>query len=51
MKGNFWRKIFRKGYNAQGYHSAQYNGTMAKTDWHTNRSKLKRYLDMIFKEL
>lgn len=21
MKGNFWRKIFRKGYNAHGYHS------------------------------
>ena len=32
MKGNFWRKIFRKGYNGHGYHSAQLNGTMSKQD-------------------
>ena len=45
MKGNFWRKIFRKGYNAHGYHSAQYNGKMAKTDGNTSRTRLNRLMD------
>lgn len=41
MKGNFWRKIFRSGYDTK---SARYNGYMAKTDANTSRSKLKRFL-------
>ena len=40
MKGNFWRKIFRKGYNTK---DARYNGYCAKTDANTSRSKLKRF--------
>ena len=40
MKGNFWRKIFRKGYDTK---DARYNGYCAKTDANTSRSKLKRF--------
>lgn len=47
MKGNFWRKTFRKGYDTKDH---RYNGWMAKTDAHTSRSKLKRFLDKIFQE-
>ena len=49
QKGNQWRRLFRKGYNAnypKGM-AAKYNGTMAKTDAHTNKQKLKRYLDNV----
>lgn len=51
MKGNFWRKIFRKGYNANYPHgdAARSNGNLAKTDAKTTRSKLKRFLDKVFK--
>lgn len=41
MKGNFWRKIFRKGYDTK---DAVRNGYLAKTDAGTSRSKLKRFL-------
>jgi len=48
MKGNFWRRIFRKGYGGgHGGTAAHYNGTMAKTDAKTNRAKLKKFLDSI----
>lgn len=47
MKGNFWHKIFRKGYDTK---DSRYNGWMAKTDAKTTRSKLKRFLDKMFKE-
>ena len=48
MKGNFWRKIFRKGYNSHGGgHAARYNGKMAKTDVKTSRARLKRFLDKL----
>lgn len=47
MKGNFWRKIFRKGYNAHGYHSAQYNGTMSKQDARSSRARTNRLMDEI----
>ena len=47
MKGNFWRKIFRKGYNAHGYHSAQYNGTMSKQDARSSRVRINRLMDEI----
>ena len=51
MKGNFWHKIFRKGYNADYPHgnAAKCNGRLAKTDAKTTRSKLKRFLDKVFK--
>ena len=50
MKGNFWRKIFRKGYNAEYPHgnAARSNGNLAKTDAKTTRSKLKRFLGKRF---
>lgn len=44
MKGNFWRKIFRKGYDTK---DSRYNGWMAKTDAHTSRTKLKQYLNKL----
>lgn len=47
MKGNFWRKIFRKGYDTK---DARYNGYYAKTDAKTSRSKLKRFLYKIDEE-
>ena len=47
IKGNFWRKIFRRGYNASGKGSAQYNGVMAKTDSNSSRAKLDRYLKTV----
>lgn len=51
MKGNFWKKAFRKGYDAQGGgFAARYNGKMAKTDFKTTRAKLKRFLDNLLKE-
>lgn len=37
MKGNFWRKIFRKGYDSKDY---RYNGNMAKTDAHTSSGEV-----------
>lgn len=51
MKGNFWHKIFRKGYNTEYPHgdAARSNGWLAKTDAKTTRSKLKRFLDIVFK--
>ena len=51
MKGNYWRKLFRKGYNANYPHgnAAKYNGKLAKTDANTTRSKLKKFLDKIYK--
>lgn len=46
MKGNFWKKIFRTGYNIHGGgYAARYNGKMAKTDTKTTRARLKRFLD------
>ena len=50
MKGNFWHKLFRKGYNANypKGDAAKANGWMAKTDAKATRSKLKRFLDKIF---
>ena len=45
MKGNFWHKIFRKGYNSKDH---RYNGNMAKTDAHTSRTKLKNFLRRMF---
>lgn len=44
MKGNFWRKLFRSGYDTN---SRYYNGKMAKTDGNTSRTKLKKYLNNI----
>ena len=44
MKGNFWHKIFRKGYNSQDY---RYNGHNAKTDAKSTRTKLNRFLDKL----
>ena len=49
LKGNFWHKIFRKGYNAnypKGY-AAKSNGWLAKTDARTSRTKLKQYLNKL----
>ena len=49
MKGGFWKKITRKGYNMSGGgFASHYNGKMAKTDCKTTRAKIKRYLDKIF---
>lgn len=46
MKGNFWKKIFRSGYNVHGGgHAARYNGKMAKTDSKTTRTRLNKFLD------
>ena len=44
--GNFWRKIFRSGYNASypKGSAARSNGWCAKTDAKTTRTKLKNYL-------
>lgn len=42
MKGNLWRKIFRKGYDTK---DARYNGHCAKTDANTSRTKLKRFFN------
>ena len=52
MKGNFWRKIFRKGYNANypKGDAAKSNGWLAKTDARATRSKLKRFLNKLFLE-
>ena len=50
MKGNFWSKIFRKGYCFEGYHSKEYNGKMAKTDAKTIRTKLNNFLNRIKNE-
>ena len=52
MKGNFWHKIFRKGYNANypKGDAARSNGWLAKTDARTTRSKLKRFLNKLFLE-
>ena len=49
FKGNLWRRLFRNGYNASNPKgtAAKYNGTMAKTDAHTNKSKLRKFLNMI----
>ena len=47
MKGNFWRKIFRKGYNGHGYHSAQLNGTMSKQDATASRARMNKLMDKI----
>ena len=47
MKGNFWRKIFRKGYNGHGYHSAQFNGTMSKQDATASRARMNKLMDKI----
>lgn len=44
MKGNLWRKIFRKGYDTK---DARYNGHCAKTDANTSRTKLKRFFSRI----
>lgn len=40
MKGNFWRKIFRKGWNSK---DAIYNGWNAKHDGKSTRTKLKNW--------
>jgi len=47
MKGNWWHKLFRKGYDS---HDAQYNGHIAKTDAKSTRTKLKNYLKRISEE-
>lgn len=48
MKGNFWHKFFRRGYNAHGGGSAaRYNGKSAKTDANTTRTRLNKLLDKI----
>lgn len=47
VKGNFWRKIFRCGYNSK---SAVYNGYMAKTDAKTTRTQLKNFLNRFYNE-
>ena len=47
MKGNFWRKLFRKGYNGHGYHSAQLNGTWSKQDASASRTRLNKLMDKI----
>lgn len=44
MKGNFWHKFFRKGYDTK---NARYNGHCAKTDANTSRAKLKRSLEKL----
>ena len=52
LKGNFWHKIFRKGYCAdfpKGA-AAKANGWGAKTDAKTMRTKLKRFLDKLSEE-
>ena len=52
MKGNFWHKIFRKGYCADypKGDAAKANGWGAKTDAKTTRTKLKRFLDKLSEE-
>jgi hypothetical protein len=52
MKGNFWHKIFRNGYNAQypKGDAAKYNGKMAKTEASTTRTKLKNFLNNLQKQ-
>ena len=47
MKGNIWRKIFRKGYDTK---DARLNGWCAKTEANTTRSRLKRFLSKIEQE-
>ena len=44
MKGNFWKRIFRKGYDTK---DARFNGHCAKTDANTTRSKMNRFLDKL----
>lgn len=51
MKGNFWHKFFRKGYDAHGYGSMQANGNNAKTDAKTTRTRLNRLLDKLFDDI
>lgn len=49
MKGGFWKKITRKGYNASGGgFAARYNGKSAKTDKRNTRSRIKRLMTKIF---
>ena len=47
MKGNFWHKYFRKGYNAQGTRAAHFNGWCVKADAKTTRTRLNRELDTL----
>lgn len=51
MKGNFWHKIFRNGYNANypKGDAARSNGNLAKTDARTTRTKLDNFLRRTFK--
>jgi hypothetical protein len=62
LKGNFWRKWFRKGYDISGYDKyighihehevsgAKMAGTLSKTDAGYNRAKLNKHLDEIERE-
>ena len=47
MKGNFWKRIFRNGYDTK---NARFNGYCAKTDANTSRTKLNRFLDKLSEE-
>lgn len=42
-----WKKWFRKGYDVHGYHSAEVNGNLSKTDAGYTRSKMKNFLNKL----
>lgn len=42
-----WKKWFRKGYNARGYHSPEMNGNLSKTDARYSRTRLKSLLNKL----
>lgn len=51
MKGNFWHKYFRCGYDFQGGGpAARYNGRSAKKDAISTRTRLNRLLDRIMND-
>lgn len=47
MKGNFWHKWFRKGYNSQDY---KYDEKEAKTDAGYTRTRFNRLLNELLKK-
>ena len=47
MKGNFWHKWFRKGYNTK---DEAYNGKNAKTDAGYTRTRLNRLFNELVKK-
>lgn len=47
MKGNFWHKWFRRGYDSQ---DSKYDGKCAKTDSEYTRTRFNRLLNELLKK-